>query len=86
MGSCSIELRGASKVYLGFADNGALYELNRALAEEMIEEYVKFYEALRCRSGGERRMNMKTITLENQFRQADREAAADECKNQRGAA
>lgn len=39
------KLRGASKIYLGYADNGALYELNRALAEEMIEEYVKFYEA-----------------------------------------
>ena len=39
------EIQGAHKVYLGFADNGALYELNRALAEGMIEEYIKFYES-----------------------------------------
>ena len=38
------EIQGAHKVHLGYADSGALYELNRALAEDMIEEYQRFWD------------------------------------------
>ena len=36
--------RGDEKVYLGYADNGALYELSKDVAEDMIGEYKRFYD------------------------------------------